>query len=195
VRRNSTACGLRRRGFILILTVIACIILAGCGSNGMNQTISMCYLSGEGYTLSFDKFKIKDAENKDEAIAQVLNDIADESQRGTARALLPQDVIINGATVSDDVVTVDFSEGYLQMDKVREVSVRAGIVITLSQIDGISGVKFTVCGSPVTDSDGVEIGEMNSDLFVDNSGRNDIIQADDSESESLEENDSSSGEE
>ena len=47
---------------------------------------------------------------------------------------------------------------------------RAAIVRTLTQIPGIDYVSFTVQGELLTDSSGIAVGTMSSDLFIDNAG-------------------------
>lgn len=87
------------------------------------------------------------------------------------RALLPEDVKIHGFIYENSVATIDFSSAYRNMTKTREVLVRAGVVRTLVQIQGVRYVKFTVEGIPITDSEGNEIGLMSADTFIENTGR------------------------
>ena len=56
------------------------------------------------------------------------------------------------------------------MDHVKEVLTRAAIVRTLTQVQGVDYVVFTVQGDLLTDSSGIAIGTMSSDIFIDNAG-------------------------
>ena len=48
--------------------------------------------------------------------------------------------------------------------------VRAAIVRTLTQIEGIQYVTFQIKSEPLTDASGTVIGIMNADMFIDNAG-------------------------
>ena len=79
----------------------------------------------------------------------------------------PDDVEIRSFSInSDNVLTVDFNSSYLAMSNVEEIILRSALVLTVIQIRGISGVRFTVINTPITYSDGTEIGTMTDDDFV-----------------------------
>lgn len=75
-----------------------------------------------------------------------------------------------GYTLDSGQLTLDFDGYYREMDSIKEVLTRAAIVRTLTQIPGIEYVSFTVQGELLTDSNGVAVGTMSSDLFIDNAG-------------------------
>ena len=75
-----------------------------------------------------------------------------------------------GYTLDNGKLTMNFDGDYRRMDSVKEVLTRAAIVRTLTQIQGIDYVSFTVQGELLTDSSGIAIGTMASDLFIDNAG-------------------------
>ncbi len=67
-------------------------------------------------------------------------------------------------------LTVDFDKGYREMDSITEVLVRAAIVRTLSQVENISYISFTIEGEPLMDNGGAAVGTMSADMFIDNAG-------------------------
>ena len=75
-----------------------------------------------------------------------------------------------GYTIDNGQITMNFDEHYKEMDRVREVLMRAAIVRTVTQVSEISYVSFMVQGEPLTDSNGNAIGTMSADLFIDNAG-------------------------
>ncbi len=79
------------------------------------------------------------------------------------------DVVINEYSISDEFLTLDFNSTYNNLDTIKEKLVRAAIVSTLTQIDGIEYVDFLIDGTPLEDSTGI-VGNMNSDMFVYNAG-------------------------
>ena len=52
----------------------------------------------------------------------------------------------------------------------KEILTRAAIVRTVTQIPEISYVSFTVQGDPLADSNGMAIGTMSADTFIENAG-------------------------
>ncbi|MBO4901260.1 MAG: GerMN domain-containing protein [Lachnospiraceae bacterium] len=77
---------------------------------------------------------------------------------------------VNSITYLSGQVTLDFNSVYLQAPGQTEVLRRAAIVKTLSQIEGVESIAFTVDGMPITDSKQVPIGAMTADTFVSNPG-------------------------
>ena len=59
------------------------------------------------------------------------------------------------------------------MGKVTELLCRSAIVLTLTQLNGIESVTFTVGGEYLTDSTGMPMGRMTAGDFIDN-GESDI---------------------
>ena len=59
--------------------------------------------------------------------------------------------------------TVDFSKEYYDLTAAQEVLLRASVVRTLTQLDSISYVTFTVNSIPLVDSDDEIVGSMAAD--------------------------------
>lgn len=77
---------------------------------------------------------------------------------------------INSWNVKDDQLVLDMSVEYKKLSPSSEVLVRAAIVRTMTQLEGISYVSVTVGGEALTDSLGNVVGPMTADLFIDNAG-------------------------
>lgn len=69
-----------------------------------------------------------------------------------------------------DQVTLEFDGQYKELPATTEILVRAAVVRTLTQVEGISYVSFTVQGEPLVDNLGNVVGIMSADQFIDNSG-------------------------
>ena len=77
------------------------------------------------------------------------------------------------------VLNIDYSEGsfvlnvdekYMDLSPTTEVLVRAAIVRTLVQADGVKRVQIQVNGSPLVDAAGDPVGWMTADQFIHNDG-------------------------
>lgn len=88
---------------------------------------------------------------------------------------IPKKVIVNSYNLLDGILTLDFSEEYLEISKDEEVLIRAAVVLTLTQIESVDYVAFTVNDSALTRRDGTIIGNMQATDFVDNYGSDNNI--------------------
>ena len=76
-----------------------------------------------------------------------------------------------GYTLDGEQLTIDFDEHYKEIDSITEILIRAAIVRTLTQVEGVNYVSFTIQGETLTDNAGVAIGTMSADMFIDNAGK------------------------
>lgn len=70
----------------------------------------------------------------------------------------------------EDQVTLEFDSQYKELPATTEILVRAAVVRTLTQVEGISYVSFIVQGEPLVDNLGNVVGIMSADQFIDNAG-------------------------
>ena len=96
-------------------------------------------------------------------------------QLGTQREEIEYKPVIVNFTVKDCIiresqVTLNLSKEYEMIDFTKEVLVRAAIVKTLTQIEGVELVRIQVEGKDLADTDGKPVGVMAADTFIDNTG-------------------------
>ncbi len=160
-----------RNGIFAVWVLV--FALTGCGTRGETQDMA------EGSTIFYlneaeDGFVRKpytgDAVGED-LIEEYLECFVNADDISDGCALLPEGVSINGYTVGNGLLTLDFSPSYEKMDSVREVLARAGIVRTMVQADTVERVRFTVDGEDAVSPDGVALGIMNANSFVEDAGK------------------------
>ncbi|HUM83973.1 MAG TPA: GerMN domain-containing protein [Lachnospiraceae bacterium] len=158
-----------------ILASALTLSLAGCGSvsDSAEEKTSVVYcLDNEGNGLAQENYNLKSGvSNPEGEIEEFASSISEGPKEASHKSLLPKGVTMNSHVFLNGILTLDFSDAYNQMGKTREVLVRAGIVRTFVQIDSVKYVIFTVSGQPIRNSRGVEIGMMNADSFIENSGK------------------------
>lgn len=157
---------------ILICALTAALAggLSGCGSSSKQVTYKV-YFSNASHDdiLSMDYTMSKTGMDD---LYTMVTELFDQmfNKDYTSEDLFPvkpDTVTVRSYNVGTDrVLTVDFDSGYLEMTNVQEIILRAATVLTVIQLNGINGVRFTVEGEPVTYSDGTEIGTMTDDDFV-----------------------------
>ncbi len=73
--------------------------------------------------------------------------------------------------VDNGALVLDLSDGYKNLSVSQEVLVRAAIVCSLTQIEGVNTVEITVEGSPLYDNLNNLVGRMSADQFINNLGK------------------------
>lgn len=161
---------------IAVFLLSCCMLLgiSGCGDEEEETSKSeyhMYYLA-----LTESKLEVDDympTERTTESIIQEITEKLEEKpDTEDYLRLLPENVEILSCSYEGQTVTIDFSEAYKKMKNTREILVRAGIVKAYTQIPGVSYVAFLEDGEPLTDSEGLTIGIMDKDTFVENEGEN-----------------------
>ena len=80
------------------------------------------------------------------------------------------DFTVKDCIIRESQITLNLSKEYEMLDFTKEVLVRAAIVKTLTQIEGVELIKIQVEGRDLADSMGNAVGVMAADTFIDNTG-------------------------
>jgi len=144
--------------------------LASCGSSHAGQAYKLYLSNSSSDDIEQIVYTVSDYQTKDKyaKVSELLNQIFEiDHTDENAFSPKPENVLVNDYIIDKDgTLTIDFSREYLEMSNVREIILRASIVLTVIQVDGISGVRFTVVGDPIKYTNGQEIGVMTADAFV-----------------------------
>ena len=156
------------------MLLLFCLVLPACSTG-----------AAEPEGTAFDIYYLNREETK---IAKEVHYIDSGEQSGQIAGLLeameavPEDVSLKSSVGNSFQVTgfrveeggqldLDVDESYRKLAPTTEVLVRAALVRTLSQAEGINHVLMTVGGQPLADSTGTAIGPMTADAFIDNAGK------------------------
>lgn len=104
-------------------------------------------------------------------IEELLSELETVPKVSSHMNLLTDELTIDSYEYKNGNVELSMSESYDSMSRTKEVLVRAGLVRTLVQIDGVETVTFVVKGEPLLDGKGMEIGPLNAESFIENSGK------------------------
>ncbi len=121
------------------------------------------YMSTDAMSLVRHVFK-PGSENFEGILAEVLEAYKTPDTKEVLSAL-PKDVEINSTVTVINELDVDFSSGYLALDPVRELLLRASLVKTLLQLQGVNTVRFTVDSQSLVVGN-AEVGPMTEDTFI-----------------------------
>ncbi|SDB16027.1 GerMN domain-containing protein [Eubacterium oxidoreducens] len=160
---------MKKLGLLFACILMMITILGGCSNSDEQSEYEISYVNMDGtttYKVGYDT----DTTDVDELVDEMLGLLSEDPGQIEYKNAIPSSVTLNYYSRSDDELTIDFDEGYLEMDTVTEVLCRAAIVQTMVQIDGVSYVAITVNDAPITDEDGNVYGFMNEEDFIENPG-------------------------
>ncbi len=156
---------------ILVISAVSVLGLSGCGHKAADEDLFMIYYTNkDADDLIYKEQEITDAASYEQVdLVQMLLDrmFNIDPEETSYYSVKPSGVTINGMIVKDGVVTLDFNSDYRKLSNVREIIMRSSIVLTIIQVNGITGVDFTIDGEPLTDNNGSLIGTMTKERFVD----------------------------
>ncbi|MCM1135075.1 MAG: GerMN domain-containing protein [Clostridium sp.] len=163
---------LKKAGGCLFLILLTAVFICACGRRQEAQpgkTYSIYYVNNDETAISPYEYATETTDKR-ELLDELLEQLRTGSEKLKYKAPLSDKYELLDYTVNEDQLTLSFDENYMWQEVTTEVLVRAAIVRTLTQIDGISYVAFQIKSEPLTDAYGMVIGTMNSDMFIDNAG-------------------------
>jgi germination protein M len=172
---------MRKRIMAVIFAILFMLGLAGCSvtdvTSGSESTKTatikyyLYYINKEGDQLVTERYHPESLEPSD-MIRNFREQCSEpDSSDKNLQPLLSDGIQIKSTVVRDGVLYLNMNDQYSSLDTARELLVRAGLVKTFAQCDGISYVEITVNGAKLKDSYGNTIGKMSVDNFVENAGQ------------------------
>ena len=160
-----------RRFLLCLLAVLAAAGLVGCavGGGGKSGTQYRLYTLNAAHNQIVERSYEPAGQTEEELILEFSAAIQTASE--DTEALLPEGVTVQSYHLENGLLTLNMSEQYGQMDRSREILVRAALVQTFLQIECITRLEIQVDGEPLTDFSGAEVGPLDEDSFVVNSGK------------------------
>jgi len=153
----------------MLLLFMTC--LSGCGGRAQESSYSydIYYVNKEGTRVVAEKYGTDtSAADKEALLQEIFSQLRDTAEKPEYLSPLPE--AFQGYSLNEGQMNLDFNEDYMKQEPIVEVLARAAVVRTLTQIDGIDTVTFSVQGETLTDAIGVPVGAMTADSFIDNAG-------------------------
>lgn len=147
-------------------------ILGGCSDTERLEPGEpfVYYLTMEGTGIERREYDWS-GDTAEEEIENILKALGQPDESGKCKAAIPEYVEIQAYVLENEKLDLHFSKGYRKMDRAQEVLCRAAVVQSLVQLEEVGLVKFYIEDEPILDSEGIEIGYMNADDFVQNTGK------------------------
>lgn len=140
------------------------LVLSGCNTNnGDGFLVYYINENGTGLYPVSEKIESDDADYMARALLDKLSGVVEDQDY---YAPIVGDLKVENYILEDGCLSVYFSHEYQDLSPTYEALLRASVVQTMLQVEGINEVAFYSDNEPVTDASGVPIGHMNSDSFI-----------------------------
>ncbi|MBQ7433300.1 MAG: GerMN domain-containing protein [Lachnospiraceae bacterium] len=157
----------------IVVPMLFVVWLAGCishGSLGKGQyEYQIMFLKKSQMELTGISY-YTDATQTASVIDELWEQFKTTPQDLDAVSIVNEEVSLVNWKLESGILHLYFPEKYLQMDGATELLLRAGIVRTFSQVEGIEGIQFYVNEQPLCDQSGNQIPIMKASDFVDITG-------------------------
>lgn len=163
------------KAVVLLALIAACMAgAAGCSKKQKEGTpIEISYLNKSETKLVTETHYLTGADTK-ENVVEVLTLLCAVPDNKELKAVLTSGINIVNYSFDGEQVTVSLGEKYKELPRTTEVLTRAALVRSLTALPDVNYVMITVNGEPLTDGSGNAIGFMTADMFVDNTGTQQI---------------------
>ena len=155
---------------IFLLLTICSIWMAGCGKQAETEIgSSVYYLNKDATSIVPVAYEIT-GETIEKQVEELLMKLEETPEIVEYRSAVPENITLLQYTLDRKQLYLDFSKEYANLDKTTEVLVRAAVVSTMTQVEGVNYIGFLVEGEPLKDTKGNNVGLMNANTFLDNMG-------------------------
>lgn len=160
------------RSYIILILFFSVLLLSSCTMpwpKDTDHTWKVYFPDAEYTSIISEERKIV-SENSADMVDALMTALSENPADSKGVPAVSEDITPVGWSFEDGRVSIDFPAAYLDMDKTREILVRASVVETLTQDPDVLFVAFYVDGDELTDGSGNVIGDMTVDSFINNTG-------------------------
>lgn len=167
---------MNKRFLRMAALMMACmlLLLSGCaGSEKVNDENSVSY---DLYFLNNEETRVFskkiDIERGDTAyqLSALIDAMRTKQDDLETHGALDYDFSVLSVTLDGEQVIMNLDERYLLLKPGTAVLIRAAVVRTLTQVEGVTCVSFQIEGTPLADTAGNPLGTLTADMFIDNAG-------------------------
>ena len=176
---------------IVLLLVMLSLLTAGCREkrNTVYEEagslepgwVYLYYLNANGNGFVRVPYKPDHSDNPVTAINEIIYQLSttEESNTDQYKASVPGTIMINTITVLDNnLINIDFGEAYRQLSAVDEALLRASVVQSILQLEGVDSVTFSVNGASLLGTNSVPVGPMDQSTFLTSGNEKDLYSYD-----------------
>lgn len=162
----------KKRMGMLTMIFLLCVFSVACGQKkeqASGTSYQVHYVNHEKSAVLSYEYIVNEKGNE-AVLEELLIQLAKVPAKLEYHAPLASGFSLNEYNLSEGTLVLDFDEAYREQELITEILMRAAIVRTVTQVEGIEQVTFTVNGEPLSDPAGNMVGMMKADTFIDNAG-------------------------
>lgn len=155
-----------------MLVLFFCMLfLSACGEEEIDEEklYPVYYVSNSETKVEMHEY-VMQAETQEEQLDELVACLSIMPEKLEYKAPLAMGFQVLSMKIEDGKLQLDVDAKYSELSPTTEVLVRAAIVRTLTQIEGISYVGITVEGNQLFDNAGELVSWMNAETFINNDG-------------------------
>ncbi len=155
----------------LLLFVLCMLCFSGCGAKETDykNKYQVYYVSNSETKVEMHEHDMK-ATTQEEMLNELITCLSTMPEKLEYKAPFAMGFQVLDVVLEDGKVALDVDAGYYKLSPTTEVLIRAAIVRTLTQIEGINYVGITVEGNQLFDAAGELVSWMNAEQFINNDG-------------------------
>lgn len=164
--------GIEMKKIFIWLLFISILALTACKSQETDtggEAVKIYCLNREETKL-IEEEKILGSTSRKKQVEELVTAMKGTADVVTQKMPFGFGFSVNSFRLEENQFVLDVGSSYYKMEPTTEVLVRAAIVRTITQIEGIDHVVMTVDGAPLMDSLGAPVGTMSADQFINNAG-------------------------
>ena len=150
--------------YIICFSLLSIILLVACGKEEEPKPY-VYYLNADETTVVKGEF---DWRRKDpiDSTDSILKGMKNPIDSVVNRSAIPKDLEILTIDFEDGKLKIDFDQTYRTLSKREEVLLRAAVVASMCQVEGVESVEFTIEKEPLVNESGEPVGAMTEADFV-----------------------------
>lgn len=155
----------KRNSLFCLILLVLMNTLTGCFSQdsrfGKQENILLYFFSQVENTLVAEEapIKVKPEMSNEELVMHVMELLYRGPQNTSIQGVQPLKVkLADDPELKEHTAYIDFDDSYNTLTVDEQVTARASIVFSLTELDFIEGVEFLVEGNPLTNSNGDKVG-------------------------------------
>lgn len=159
---------MNKKRYLWLAVAVLAVLLAGCGKSGTEVSGYKVYYTNQARTKLITESYTSQKTDATEILGDLFQRMNAPLTPAEHEPLMPEGVEITEYTLTDGQLTVTFNDNYLRMDNVTEILLRAGLVNTAAQVEGVRTVVIHIGDGILCDSAGEPVGAMTAGMFINN---------------------------
>lgn len=156
---------------IVMTALLITSLFTACGRRKAdNGNVYKVFYPDKDYASIVSEERRVVSENSAVMLDSLMEILKETPADGKGNAPITSDIIPLSYSYENQKAVINFPKAYKELDRTREILIRASVVETLTQLDEVRMVSFLVEGRELRDSDGDLIGDMTADSFINNTG-------------------------